>query len=92
MQHQSVIKIKKHKTKMFLLYLGPVGAGEGGGVGGICQDPRRGGPQVTAVRLRGSAEVTPTGVGIRAAGHPRDQQHVRASGGGDRKGVPPSTV
>ena len=40
----------------------------------------------------GSAEVNPTGVGIRAAGHPWDQQRVWASGGGDRKGVPPSTV
>ena len=50
------------------------------------------GPQAPAVRLRGPAEVTPTGVGIRAAGHPRDQQRVRASGGGDRKGVPAGTV
>ena len=48
--------------------------------------------QAPAFRLRGSAEVTSTGVGIRAAGHPRDQQRVRASGGGDRKGVPPRTV
>ena len=71
---------------------GPVVAGEGGGVGGICQEPCRGGPQAPVVRLRGSAEVTPTGLGIRVEGHPRDQQRVWASGGGDRKYVPPGTV
>ena len=71
---------------------GTVVAGEGGGVGGIRQNPSRGGPQAPAVHLRRSAEVTPTVVGIRAAGHPRDQQRVRASGGGDHKGVPPGTV
>ena len=65
---------------------------EGRGVGGVGKNFGRGGPQAPAVRLCGSAEVTPTGVGIRAAGHPWDKQRVRTSRGGDPKGVPPGTV
>ena len=65
---------------------------EGRGVGGVGKNFGRGGPQAPPVRLYGSAEVTPTGVGIRAVGHPRDKQRVRTGRRGDRKGVPPGTV
>ena len=76
------------------------GVGDGGsvdkeksrGVGGVRPHISRGGPQVPAVCIRGTAEVTPTGVGIRAAGQPRDRRCVRPSGGGDCKGVPPGII
>ena len=74
------------------VYFGTVDKGQGRGVDGVGQNFSRGGPQAPAVRLCGSAEVTPTRVGIRAAGHPWDQQRVRAGRGRDRKGVPPGTV
>ena len=46
---------------------------------------------ISSTSLCGSAEVTPTGAGIRAAGHPRERQCVLAGRGGYRKGVPPGT-
>ena len=69
-----------------------VGQDQGRGVVGVRPHFDRGGPQAPAVRIYGTAEVTPTGVGIRAAGHPRDQRGVRTGGGGDCKGVPPVIV
>ena len=43
---------------------------EGAGVGEVGEETVRGRPQAPAFLLRRSAEVTPTGVGIHAAGHP----------------------
>ena len=70
----------------------PVGQDEGRGVGGVRPHIGRGGPQAPAVRICGTAEVTPTGVGIHVAGHPRDRRGVCTGGGGDRKGVPPGII
>ena len=65
---------------------------EGRGVGGVSEIFGRGGPQAPAVRLCGSSEVTPAGVGIRVAGHPRDRRQVRTGRGGYRKVVPTGIV
>ena len=80
---RTIIQDSTHKT---------MGPDEGRGVGGVSEKFGRGGPQAPAVRLCGSVEVTPTGVGIRAAGQPRDRRRVRTGRGGYRKGVPPGIV
>ena len=50
------------------------------GVGGVCVDPLWGFPQVPSVCIYITAEVTPAGVGIHAAGYPEHQQRLRPSG------------
>ena len=40
------------------------------GMGGVRGDPRRGLPKAPEVRICRTAEVTPAGVGIYAAGYP----------------------
>ena len=70
----------------------PVGQDEGRGVGRVCPHIRQGCLQAPAVRICRTVEVIPTGVGIRAAGRPRDRRGVRTGGGGDRKGVSPGIV
>ena len=44
--------------------------GESAGVDRVGENSVRGRPKAPAVRLCWTADVTPTGVGIRAAGHP----------------------
>ena len=51
------------------------------------EDAIGGGPQVTAVRLRRTAEVTPTGVGVHAAGRPRHRVRLWTS-----RYIPPGHV
>ena len=46
------------------------------------KNPIGGRPQAPAVRLRRTAEVTSTGVGICAAGHPRHRRRLRPGGTG----------
>ena len=49
---------------------GKLDQGEGRCVDRVRPDIGRGGPQAPAVSIFSTAEVNPTGVGIRAAGHP----------------------
>ena len=46
------------------------------------KEPARAFPQAPAVRLRRTAEVTPTVLGIHAAGHPRHWILLHPGGGG----------
>ena len=55
---------------------------EGAGVGGVGEITFGGHLQSPAFRLRRTAEVTPTGVGIHAAGHPRHWRRLRPGGTG----------
>ena len=61
---------------------GHLTGGEVSGIGVVSEDPGRGIPQAPAVRLHRNSEVTPTGVGIRAAGHPRHQRRLMPGGKG----------
>ena len=59
---------------------------EGSWMGKVSEDPSGSSPQAPAVRLHRTAEVTPTGVGIRAAVHSQHRRVFRPSGvgaGGD---------
>ena len=49
---------------------------EGPGVGGVGEKPSGVRPQALTVRLCRNAEFTPSGGGIRAAGHPRHQRRL----------------
>ena len=51
----------------------------------VSEDPSRGSSQATTVRLCSTAEVTPTGVGIRAASHLWNWRLLRPGGGGATK-------
>ena len=51
-------------------------------MGTVSEDTSGGIPQAPAVRLRRTAEITPTLVGICTAGHPQHRRRLRPGGGG----------
>ena len=55
---------------------------EGAGLGGVGEDTVGGRPQVPAVRLRRTVEVTPIRVSILSAGHPQHRGRLWTSGTG----------
>ena len=56
--------------------------GKGSGVDGVDKNPVGGHTQAPTVRLRRTTEVPPTGVGIRALGHPSHRRRLRSGGTG----------
>ena len=65
---------------------------EGAGAGVVGEIIVGGCPQAPTVRLRRTAEVTPTGVGIRAVGHPRQWGSLQTSGTGAEGRIHPGPL
>ena len=61
---------------------GQLVGGEVSGVDGVDENHVGGCPQAPAVRSRRTVEVTPTRVGVSAAGHPRHHRRLKPSGRG----------